>query len=94
MRKNGSRVWERSQSFASVNVASIDFPLSKITKAKPLRNCWAGLTIVHRSGIFSHADILGNDLQHTAQFLLEGGWEFFRGSHIPIASPSGFRQER
>jgi outer membrane scaffolding protein for murein synthesis (MipA/OmpV family) len=39
---------------------SVDFPLSKITKARPLRNCWVGLTIVHRSGIFSTADLLGN----------------------------------
>ena len=39
---------------------TVDFPLSKITKAKALRNCWAGLTIVHRSGIFSSADLLDN----------------------------------
>ncbi len=39
---------------------SVDFPLSKITKARALRNCWAGLTIVHRSGIFSSADLLDN----------------------------------
>jgi hypothetical protein len=39
---------------------TVDFPLSKITKAKALRNCWAGLTIVHRSGIFSTSDLLGN----------------------------------
>ena len=38
----------------------VDFPLSKMSKAKGLRNCWVGLTIVHRSGIFSTSDILGN----------------------------------
>jgi len=38
----------------------VDFPLRKLFKAKALRNCYAGVTIVHRSGIFGTSDILGD----------------------------------
>ena len=45
---------------AELNREFSTIPVSKITKAKALQNCWTGLTIVHRSGIFSTADVLGN----------------------------------
>ena len=37
-----------------------DFPIDGIIKAKFARNCFVGLTVVHRSGIFSTSDILGD----------------------------------
>jgi MipA family protein len=36
-----------------------DFPIDRIFKSERVRNCFAGLTVVHRSGIFGSADILG-----------------------------------
>jgi outer membrane scaffolding protein for murein synthesis (MipA/OmpV family) len=39
---------------------TLDFPLALATKAKPLRNCYVGLTTAHRSGIFSTSDMLSN----------------------------------
>ena len=39
---------------------SVDFPLRRISKANWLQRCYAGLTIVHRSGIFGTSDILGD----------------------------------
>ena len=38
----------------------LDFPLRRIFKAKSMRNCYAGLTVVHRSGIFGTSNILGD----------------------------------
>jgi outer membrane scaffolding protein for murein synthesis (MipA/OmpV family) len=38
----------------------VDFPLRRLFKAKSMRNCYAGLTVVHRSGIFGTSDILGD----------------------------------
>jgi len=39
---------------------TVDFPLRRISKAKWLQRCYAGLTAVHRSGIFGTSDILGD----------------------------------
>ena len=39
---------------------TLDFPLRKISKAKWLQRCYAGMTVVHRSGIFGTSDILGD----------------------------------
>jgi outer membrane scaffolding protein for murein synthesis (MipA/OmpV family) len=39
---------------------SIDFPLRRASKAKWLQNCYAGMTVVHRSGIFGTSDLLGD----------------------------------
>lgn len=36
-----------------------DFPIDRIVQSKHARNCFAGITVVHRSGIFGTADILG-----------------------------------
>lgn len=40
--------------------AQVDFPLRNLFGKGPWYNCYTGLTIVHRSGIFGLADILGN----------------------------------
>ncbi len=39
---------------------TVDFPLRKVSRAGWLQNCYAGLTIVHRSGIFATSDLLGD----------------------------------
>ena len=39
---------------------TLDFPLRRVSKARWLQGCYAGLTIVHRSGIFGTSDLLGN----------------------------------
>jgi outer membrane scaffolding protein for murein synthesis (MipA/OmpV family) len=39
---------------------TLDFPLERITGSKAMRDCFIGITDVHRSGIFASADILGN----------------------------------
>ena len=38
----------------------LDFPLRRLFKAKSMQNCYAGLTVVHRSGIFGTSDLLGD----------------------------------
>src|SRR5690606_16096591 len=39
---------------------TIDFPLRRVAPGSFLRRCFAGLTTVHRSGIFSTSDLLGD----------------------------------
>jgi outer membrane scaffolding protein for murein synthesis (MipA/OmpV family) len=39
---------------------TLDFPLRRVSKANWLQNCYAGVTVVHRSGIFGTSDLLGN----------------------------------
>jgi len=39
---------------------TLDFPLRRVSKANWLQSCYAGLSIVHRSGIFGTSDILGD----------------------------------
>jgi outer membrane protein len=39
---------------------TLDFPLRRMSKAKWLQRCYAGITLVHRSGIFGTSDILGD----------------------------------
>ncbi|MGI9200508.1 MAG: MipA/OmpV family protein [Woeseiaceae bacterium] len=39
---------------------TLDFPLRRASKASWLKNCYAGLTIVHRSGIFGTSNLLGD----------------------------------
>ena len=38
----------------------LDVPLRKLFKARPVQNCFAGVTVVHRSGIFGRSDLLGD----------------------------------
>ncbi len=39
---------------------TVDVPIDGLIKSKLTRNCFAGMTVVHRSGIFSYSDFLGN----------------------------------
>jgi len=39
---------------------TLDFPLRRISKANWLQKCYAGVNIVHRSGIFGTSDLLGD----------------------------------
>jgi outer membrane protein len=39
---------------------TLDFPLRRVSRANWLQRCYAGLTIVHRSGIFGTSDLLGD----------------------------------
>jgi len=39
---------------------TLDFPLRRISKANWLQKCYAGVNIVHRSGIFGTSDFLGD----------------------------------
>jgi outer membrane protein len=39
---------------------TVDFPLHRVSKATWLQRCYAGLSIVHRSGIFGTSDFLGD----------------------------------
>jgi outer membrane scaffolding protein for murein synthesis (MipA/OmpV family) len=38
----------------------LDFPLRRLFGTRSMQNCYAGLTVVHRSGIFGTSDILGD----------------------------------
>lgn len=38
----------------------VDFPLRRMSKAKWLQDCYAGVTLVHRSGIFGTSNLLGD----------------------------------
>ena len=39
---------------------TLDFPLWRVSKASWLQSCYAGLSVVHRSGIFGTSDFLGD----------------------------------
>ena len=39
---------------------TLDFPLHRVSKTSWLKDCYAGLSIVHRSGIFGTSDFLGD----------------------------------
>ncbi len=39
---------------------TVDFPLRRISKANWLQRCYAGVSVVHRSGIFGTSDLLGD----------------------------------
>ncbi|MEJ2257507.1 MAG: MipA/OmpV family protein [Woeseiaceae bacterium] len=38
----------------------LDYPLRRLFKAESMQDCYAGITVVHRSGIFGTSDILGD----------------------------------
>lgn len=54
----------------------VDFPVDRIIQAKWTKGCYVGMTIVHRSGIFSTSDILGN-VAGGADWIT-GHWECLR----------------
>jgi outer membrane scaffolding protein for murein synthesis (MipA/OmpV family) len=51
---------ENTSHFLNYLEAQMDFPLRNLFGDGPLENCYAGLTLVHRSGIFGQVDIIGN----------------------------------
>ena len=38
----------------------LDVPMRRFIKARAVRNCYAGVTVVHRSGIFGRSNLLGD----------------------------------
>jgi outer membrane protein len=58
-RKQGSR-GENTAHFLNYLEMTLDFPLRRMSRANWLQDCYAGLTIVHRSGIFGTSDLLGD----------------------------------
>ena len=58
-RKQESR-GENTAHFINYLEMTLDFPLRRMSRANWLQDCYAGLTIVHRSGIFGTSDLLGD----------------------------------
>lgn len=57
--KQGSK-GENTAHFLNYLEMTADFPLRRMSRANWLQNCYAGMTIVHRSGIFGTSDLLGD----------------------------------
>lgn len=51
---------ERDGHFLNYLEAQVDTPLSNLFGKRAWRNCYVGLTLVHRSGIFGSSDLLDN----------------------------------
>ena len=51
---------ENTSHFLNYMELAVDFPLRRVSKTSWLQNCYAGVTVVHRSGIFGLSDILGD----------------------------------
>ncbi len=58
-RKQASK-GENTSHFLNYLELTLDFPLRRVSKASWLQDCYAGVTVVHRSGIFGLSDILGD----------------------------------
>ncbi len=58
-RKQASRD-ENTAHFINYLEMMVDFPMRRMTRAKWAQDCYVGLTIVHRSGIFGTSDLLGD----------------------------------
>ena len=61
-RSNRNVAIGRPPEFLNYLEMQLDFSLNTLTKghAGIFRNCYTGVTLVHRSGIFASSDILGN----------------------------------
>ncbi len=59
-KQTGSGSGGNTSHFLNYLEMTLDFPLQRVSKASWLQNCYAGLTVVHRSGIFGTSDILGD----------------------------------
>ena len=46
--------------FLNYMEAQLDFPIANFFEHKSVKDCYIGLTIIHRSGIFATSDLLGN----------------------------------
>lgn len=51
---------DNTSQFLNYLEMTLDFPLRRMSKANWLQRCYAGITLVHRSGIFGTSDILGD----------------------------------
>ena len=51
---------DNTSQFLNYLELQVDFPLRLISRAKWLQNCYAGATVVHRSGIFGTSNLLGD----------------------------------
>jgi outer membrane scaffolding protein for murein synthesis (MipA/OmpV family) len=71
-KQTGTGASGNTSHFLNYMEMSLDFPLRRISKANWLQSCYAGLIIVHRSGIFGTSDILGD---------VAGGADWF-GAHL------------
>ena len=58
-RKQASK-GENTSHFLNYLEMTLDFPLHRVSKASWLQRCYAGLSLVHRSGIFGASDFLGD----------------------------------
>jgi outer membrane protein len=59
-KQTGSGSGGNTSHFINYLELTVDFPLKRVSKANWLQNCYAGMTVVHRSGIFGTSDILGD----------------------------------
>ena len=59
-KQTGSGASGNTSHFLNYLEMTLDFPLRRISQANWLQKCYAGLTIVHRSGIFGTSDLLGD----------------------------------
>ena len=59
-KQTGSGAKGNTSHFLNYLEMTLDFPLRRISKANWLQRCYAGLSIVHRSGIFGTSDFLGD----------------------------------
>jgi outer membrane protein len=48
-----------TQQFLNYLEMTLDFPMARAFKARAVRNCYMGVTAVHRSGIFAASELLG-----------------------------------
>jgi outer membrane protein len=59
-KQTGSGASGNTSHFLNYLEMTLDFPLRRMSKANWLQRCYAGLSIVHRSGIFGTSDLLGD----------------------------------
>jgi outer membrane scaffolding protein for murein synthesis (MipA/OmpV family) len=51
---------DNTSHFLSYLDMSLDYPLRRISRAKWLQRCYAGVSLVHRSGLFGSSDLFGD----------------------------------
>lgn len=51
---------EETSRFLNYFEMQVDFPVNNIVHTKSLRNCFVGMTVVHRSGLFGSSDLFNN----------------------------------
>lgn len=59
-KQTGSGAFGNTSHFLNYLELALDFPLRRVSKARWVQPCYAGLSVVHRSGIFGTSDILGD----------------------------------